>query len=154
MLINSLYLLSLVIWVGGIIFFSFITAPSIFKILPPEYASKTISALFNKYYPLGIVSGLVAFVSLIFSAIKTGHWPVLKIILVLIMLGLTLYSSINIHPKARALKEEIQSATGKTEVGFLQEEFDRVHHISVINNAVVLLLGLILIVITARSFIL
>ena len=150
-LVTTLYLLSLVVWIGGIIFFSLVAAPSIFKVLPPEYAGKAVTAIFPKYYPVGIISGLVAFASLIFSAARTSQWPILKILLVLSMITLTVYSSLVTHPKVRALKEEIEIATGKTDVVELKKEFDRVHRASVINNVIVLLLGIILIFATARQ---
>ena len=147
--VTSLYLLSLVVWIGGIVFFSFVGAPSLFKALPPEYAGKAVGAIFPKYYPMGYISGLVAFICLIFSAAKTGSWPVVKILLLLVMITFTVYSSLVIHPKARALKEEMQAVTGNTDLAQLKTEFDRVHRTSVINNGVVLVLGILLIVATA-----
>lgn len=151
LLVTTIYLLSLVIWIGGIIFFSFVGAPSIFKALPPEYAGKAVAAIFPKYYPLGYISGLIAFAALIFSAAKTGQWPILKILLILSMVTLTVYSSLVTHPKVRTLKEEIEIATGKTDVVELKKEFDRVHRASVISNVIVLVLGIILIIATARQ---
>ncbi len=53
-----IYLLALVVWVGGIVFFSFFTAPSLFHTLPPEYAGKAVATIFPKYYPLGYLSGV------------------------------------------------------------------------------------------------
>jgi hypothetical protein len=147
----SLYLLSLIVWIGSIVFFSFVTAPSIFGTLPPEYASKAISAIFPKYYFLGYISGIVSFGALIFSAAKTGSWPILKILLIILMFGLTVYSGLVIHPKARALKEEIQTDTGETNVAHMKQEFDRVHRASVFNNGIVLLLGIILVILTAKN---
>lgn len=149
--VTTLYLLSLIVWIGGIVFFSFIGAPSIFKVLPPEYAGRAVGAIFPKYYPMGYVSGAVSFACLIFSAAKTGHWPILKILLVLAMLTLTVYSSLVIHPKAKSLKEEMQIATGKSDITEIKKQFDRVHFASVINNGIVLVLGIILIVATARQ---
>ena len=151
LLINFIYLLSLIIWIGSIIFFSFITAPSLFKALPPEFASKAIGAIFPKYYPVGYISGAFAFMSLIFHSAKTGIWSPLKMFLLIVMIALTLFASLNIHPKARALKEEMQAATDTIEHDHLKVEFDRVHKISVVYNGIVLLLGLILILITASN---
>lgn len=150
-LVNAIFLLSLVVWIGGIVFFSFIGAPSIFKNLPPEYAGKAVGAIFPKYYPMGYVSGLVAFACLIFSAARTGSWPVLKILIVLGMVTLTVWSSLVTHPKAKALKEEMQISQSQTDIQHLKAEFDRIHRWSVINNGTVLIFGLILIFLTARS---
>ena len=40
------YLLTLVVWIGTIIFFSFVVAPTVFKILKLEDAAKLQRALF------------------------------------------------------------------------------------------------------------
>lgn len=145
----TIYLLSIIIWIGGIIFFSFIGAPSIFKSLPPEYAGKAVGAIFPKYYPMGYISGFIAFACMIFSAAKTGHWPIFKILLVLIMLTFTIYSSLVIHPRVRALKEEMQTLAGTTDMTTIREEFERTHKASVINNGIVLFLGILLVIATA-----
>lgn len=152
--ISTVYLLSLVIWIGGIVFFSFVGAPSLFKVLPPEYAGRAVGAIFPKYYPIGYISGFVALACLSISALRTGHWPFVKMLLLIGMLTLTIYSALVTHPRVRALKEEIQIATGKTDVTQLQAEFDRSHRASVINNGIVLVLGLILIISTARRLVL
>jgi len=97
----------------------------------------------------------VAFACLIYSAAKTGHWSPLKMILLIVMLTLTIYSSLVIHPKAHALKEEIQATqTASTEIVHLKTEFDHVHHISVLLNGAVLFLGILLVIVTARNLIL
>jgi uncharacterized membrane protein len=150
LLVNALYLIALVVWIGGIVFFSFITAPSLFQNLPPEFAGKAVSAIFPKYYPLGYISGLVAFACLLISGFKTGNWAVFKLLLIVAMLFLTVTNGIITHPKARALKEEMQSTQSQTELVHIKEVFDRIHRWSVINNGIVLLLGVAVIVLTAR----
>lgn len=150
LLVTTVYLLSLVVWVGGIVFFSFIGAPSIFKALPPEYAGKAVGAIFPKYYSVGYVSGLIALACLFVSAFRNGSWPILKFLLIAFMILLTVWNSLVTHPKARALKEEMQIATSRTDIAHLKEVFDHVHRWSMINNAFVLFLGVLLIVLTAR----
>lgn len=147
----TIYLLSLVVWVGGIVFFSFIAAPSFFKALPPEYSGKAVAAIFPKYYPMGYLAGVLAFASLVVSAAKTGSWPLLKMALVVAMTALTISNSLVTYPKARSLKEEISISESRTDIQHLKREFDRIHRWSVINNGIVLLLGLILIFLTARN---
>lgn len=150
-LVNAIFLLSLIVWIGGIVFFSFIGAPSIFQNLPPEYAGKAVSAIFPKYYPMGYISGLIALLCLLISAIKTGSWSVAKLAIIAFMVFLTVTNSIVTHPKARALKEEMQTAQSQTEFVELKEHFDRIHRWSVINNGVVLLMGLIVVFLTSRN---
>src|SRR5262245_57633816 len=122
-LITLVYMLSLVIWIGSIVFFSFIVAPSLFHTLPPEYAGKAVGAIFPKYYPVGYVSGMVAFACLAISGFKTGHWSGFKMLLITVMVFLTVTNSLITHPKARALKEEMQIATSQTELVYIKEIF-------------------------------
>ena len=51
--IHFVYILSLVGWVGSIVFFSFFTAPVIFKLLDREKAGEVGGVNFPRYYFLG-----------------------------------------------------------------------------------------------------
>ena len=51
--IHFVYILSLVGWVGSIVFFSFFTAPVIFKLLDREKAGEVVGVIFPRYYFLG-----------------------------------------------------------------------------------------------------
>lgn len=150
-LVNAIFLLSLVVWIGGIVFFSFFTAPSLFHSLPPEFAGKAVGAIFPKYYPLGYISGIVAFLCLIVTGFKTGSWSWAKMLLIVFMVFMTVTNGLVTHPKARALKEEMLSPQSQTELVHLKETFDRIHRWSVINNGIVLLCGLVVIFLTARK---
>jgi len=154
LLIHILFIIALIVWIGGIVFFSFVVAPSIFHSLPPEFAGKAVSAIFPKYYPLGYVSGLVAFACLVVSGLKTGNWSWAKMMIIAFMTFMTVTNSLITHPKARALKEEMQTTQSQTELVHLKEVFDRIHRWSVINNGIVLVLGLIVIILTARNLVL
>ena len=47
-------------WLGTIVFFSFVGAPTVFEVLPEEDAGAVVNAIFPKYYVLGVALGLVA----------------------------------------------------------------------------------------------
>ena len=149
--INTFFLLSLVVWMGGMIFFASIGAPTIFKTLPPEEAGKVIGAIFPKYFPMGYFSGFTAFTCLLISAIKTGHWPYGKILLLIVMLTFQIYNGLMSYPRAQTIKEEIQHETEQENILLLQKEFKQAHRSSVINNMIVLLIGIFLIMLTARQ---
>jgi hypothetical protein len=56
----SLYLVSAMI--GIMVFFTIAVAPTVFKVLPQEWASKYVRNFFPKYYAfLGALSGIAAF---------------------------------------------------------------------------------------------
>lgn len=150
-LAKFLYLVSLTVWIGSIVFFSFIGAPTLFKGLSHADAGKVVGMIFPKYYTLGIVAGFVALGTTLFLAIREGQWPVGKIILLLVMLTCVFYNQLVIHPRAHAFKEELAAATDPVEQEHLQMEFDHAHKVAVIYNGVVLLLGLLLLFLTARG---
>ena len=150
-LINALYLLALITWIGSIIFFSFVGAPSIFQSLPPEYAGKVVATIFPRYYPLGYISGFVAVACVIISGFNTGQVPGMKFIILTTMLTISIYTSLVTYPRAHALKEEMRTALSDTEIVQLKQEFSIAHRASVVNNGAVLLLGIILVVITAEN---
>ncbi|MCK5237718.1 MAG: DUF4149 domain-containing protein, partial [Deltaproteobacteria bacterium] len=58
------HLLSIVTWVGMLIFFSFVAAPSIFKVLPRESAGDVVGSIFPKYWLLGYLCGALSILSL------------------------------------------------------------------------------------------
>lgn len=149
--INFIYLLSLVVWIGSILFFSFVGAPTIFKTLPQAEAGQVVGAIFPKYYPLGYLSGLVSLAMVITSAIRNHNWPVMKGLILVLMLAFTIFTSLVIHPRARAYKDELAGATEQSEIAQLKTEFDRSHKTAVVNNVIVLVLGLVLLFLTARG---
>lgn len=51
------------IWLGSIVFFSFVGAPTTFAVLDREHAGTVVNAIFPRYYLFGIGLGLVALVA-------------------------------------------------------------------------------------------
>ena len=60
---NFIYLLSLVCWLGSIIFFSFFVVPVVFKTLDREKAGEIVGIIFPRYYKLGYVCGALILLS-------------------------------------------------------------------------------------------
>ena len=149
-LMKWLYLLALIVWLGEIIFFSFIAAPTIFATFPTADAGRAVGAIFPTYYRIGYVCGafLVAgTVVLLSTAVSRGWWSV-NLALAAVMLALTLYAGMRVQPRAAALRPQIHETTAPAEV---KDEFNRLHRTAVILNGVVLLCGLAVSVITAAS---
>src|SRR5207244_11150623 len=57
-----IYLLSIVCWLGGMVFFSLFTAPVIFSVLAQADAGKVVEGIFHRYYLLGYVAGAIGLV--------------------------------------------------------------------------------------------
>jgi hypothetical protein len=148
-LLNILFLLPLTLWVGSIFFFSFFTAPTLFRELPKEIAGEFISKLFPQYYTLGYTTLSLAFLSLTFRGFLEKPFPWVRILLLVIMIGCTFYAGTKIHPRAHLVKTVIRSMEDGADKDAKQVEFDKLHRISVILNSVVFLSGILVIGITA-----
>ena len=149
--LRFIYLLSLVFWIGGIAFFSFLAAPSIFHVLPREEAGKVVSAIFPKYYWQGIICGALAITTSAILGMRT-RWSVLLIVRTIIlgmMLIGVLYSVLILQPKIHAVRAQVTSIESLAPTDPLRLEFGRLHGRSFSVNAAVLLLGIVVLFITA-----
>jgi len=150
-ILRFVYLLSLALWIGSIVFFSFLAAPSIFRVLPREEAGKVVTAIFPKYYWEGIICGGVCLAtSLVLGVLN--RWSVLllvRVVLLGLMLVATLYAVVSLQPKIQTVKAHMASVEGLSPTDPLHVEFGRLHRRSVGINSAVLLLGIVVVFVTA-----
>lgn len=149
--LRFLYVLSLALWIGGMTFFTFIAAPSIFQVLPREAAGNVVADIFPKYYWQGIACGIIALVTSLALGMRTS-WSQLLIVRTLllgIMIIAVLYSAFVLQPQIQAVKAQITSVESLAPTDPLRLEFGRLHGRSFAVNAAVLLVGVIVIFITA-----
>lgn len=148
--VQWIYLLGLALWVGGIVFFSFFTTPTVFIQLPKEMASNLISALFPKYYLLGyFCGGAMALATLIESALMR-QLPWIRLLVLALMIGCSVYAGQAIRPQVHDVKVQMKSVEEGTDIAkTLKTRFDSLHRLSVVLNVVVLAGGLFLISIVA-----
>ena len=145
-----IYLLSLVCWLGGMVFFSIFSAPVIFRVLTRADAAKVVSGIFPRYYLLGYIAGAVALVlALYFCVLRTGRlWWILSAAALAIALGLTIYAGAVLRPRIDAIHisadEQNPDATRKA-------EFDRLHRLSVSLNGGVMVLNLLALLSSAAA---
>lgn len=150
-IIKYLHLLSLVVWVGSITFFSFFAAPSIFKILERGEAGKVVGSIFPKYYGVGYISSVVAITTIFLLYILEKTMPTAKLVILLIMAGTTFYGGMVVGTKAREIKAEIQVTVDETRKAELRKEFGKTHGISSVLNITVFVLGLVVLFMTAKG---
>ena len=154
--INILYFFSLVLWVGGIFFFSFLAAPSIFKVLSREFAGNVVADIFPKYHLLAYICGTTALTcTVIRKYLFESHlrFENLNIILLVMMLGFSLYSSEVISPRVSEVKTEIRNIEPASQnYQILENKFKNLHIYSVIINLLVFLFGIAIIIITAYNY--
>ena len=70
--LRYLMFLSLVVWIGGLIFFAFVLAPTAFQVLPNTHlAGNVVGRALGKLHWIAIISGIVFLASsLLYSRIS------------------------------------------------------------------------------------
>jgi uncharacterized membrane protein len=153
--LRYLMLLSLVVWIGGLIFFAFVLAPTAFQVLPSTHlAGNVVGRALGKLHWIAIVSGVVYLVSsLLYSYIIDGTAQVFatRNVLICLMLALTLLSQFWIIPRMDTLRAQVADFASVPVDNPLRLQFDALHAWSTRVESVVLLLGLIAIYLTGSA---
>ena len=154
--LRFLMLLSLIVWLGGLIFFP-VVAQTAFSVLPSRHlAGLVVGRSLGILHWMGIVSGFVFLVaSLLYNRLISGTAHVLagRHLLICLMLALTLISQFGIIPRMdtlrAALPAEIDSVPADNPA---RMQFDALHAWSTRLEGGVLLLGLVIAYLTASNF--
>ena len=130
----SLYLIVVLvsIWVGSIIFFSAIIAPTVFKVLDEKSAGLFLCAFFPKYYIFGLIIGGLSLVLIFLLSIPVNT---VLLALLIVMIALTVTSKLMI-PVINAARDMGEAGVSR---------FKKLHTMSVILNVLTLVVGLIFI---------
>jgi uncharacterized membrane protein len=157
--LRFLMLLSLIVWIGGLIFFAFVLAPTAFTIpgvLPNTHlAGNVVGRALGKLHWIGLASGIVFLISsLLYSRLTDGtvHLFAARHILLCLMLGLTLISQFGIMPRMEILRASLGEVSSVPTDNPERIQFDALHIWSTRVEGAVLLLGLVVVYLTARNF--
>jgi hypothetical protein len=154
--LRFLMLLSLIAWLGGLIFFP-VVAQTAFSVLPSRHlAGLVVGRSLSILHWMGIISGAVFLAtSLLYSRLISGaaHAFAGRHLLICLMLALTLTSQFAIIPRMNTLRAaipgEIDSVPADSPAHM---QFDALHVWSTRLEGAVLLLGLLVAYLTASSF--
>lgn len=148
-------LLSLVVWLGGIIFFAFVVAPTVFSVLPTRHlAGLVVARALSVLHWMGIISAVVFLcTSIAYSRLTVGdpHPFAARHILVIVMLALTLISQFGVTPRLHALRTSIGEIDAVPPDNPARVHFNQLHVWSTRLEGGVFLLGLIVLYLTARQ---
>lgn len=154
--LRTFMLLALIVWIGGIIFFAFVLAPTVFTVLPTrELAGNVVSRSLTALHWMGIISALVFLVcSLLYGKAKYAQVRPFMLVnlLVAIMLVLTLISQFAITPRMHVLRTQMSTKDNIGVSDSRRVEFDRLHAWSTRVEGGVFVLGLLVVISTARRF--
>jgi uncharacterized membrane protein len=155
--LRFLMLLSLVVWIGGLIFFAFVLAPTAFSVLPTTHlAGNVVGRALSKLHWIAIFSGIVFLISsLLYNRFTDGtaHIFAARHILLCAMLALTLVSQFGIMPHMDTLRASLGEVSAAPLDNHERIQFDALHVWSTRVEGAVLLLGLVAIYLTASAFI-
>ena len=140
-LARFLLILSLVVWIGGIIFFSFVVAPAAFSLMPtPELAARMVGSSLGALHYLGLVFGAIFLLATFLLDLKRA--TALRTVMGFMLLC-TAISQFGVTPQMQRIRAAVGGsiqALPPQDAG--RAAFDRLHRFSVILEGVVLLAGL------------
>ncbi len=152
-ILRTFMLLALIVWIGGIIFFAFVLAPTLFAVLPAQLAGNVVSPSLTKLHWIGLFAGAVFLIcSLVYNWQKYSQLRLFSAthVFVVLMLALTAVSQFTITPRMRELRTQLSTIHDASQIDTRRTEFDRLHAWSTRTEGAVLLLGLALVILTAR----
>jgi uncharacterized membrane protein len=151
--LRFLMLLSLIVWIGGLLFFAFAVAPAAFSVLPTRHLAGTlVGRTLGILHWMGIFSGLVFLASsLLYSQLTSGtpHAFAARNVLIILMLALTLVSQFGIIPRMDTLRASIGEIDSVPPDNPARMQFDALHVWSTRVEGGVLLLGLVVVYLAA-----
>lgn len=152
--LRYLMLLSLIVWLGAVIFFP-VVAQTAFSVLPTRHlAGNVVSRSLSILHWIGLVSGIVFLASsMTCSRITTGstHPWAGRHVVILLMLLLTAISQFGIIPRMATLRASMGEIDSVPVTDPARMQFDVLHVWSTRLETGVLLLGLVLVYLTAQS---
>lgn len=159
-ILRTFMLLALIVWIGGIIFFAFVLAPTLFTVLPAQLAGNVVSRSLTKLHWMGLAAGLVFLIcSLLYNWRRHAQLRLLTAthVFVVLMLVLTAVSQFAITPAMRrsraqaTLSDHVLTLEEVRQIqAAMQDRFQRLHAWSTRTEGGVLFLGLVVVVLTAR----
>jgi hypothetical protein len=149
-------LLSLIVWLGGLIFFAFVVAPAAFSVLPTRHlAGNVVARSINGLHWIGIIAGIVYLLcSILYARITSGtaHVFAVRNVIIILMLALTLISQFGIVPRMDGLRASVGEIDAVPPDNPIRMQFDALHVWSTRAEGGVLLLGLVAAYLTANAF--
>ena len=145
--LRYLMLLSLIFWLGGLIFFAFVVAPAAFSVLPTRHlAGNVVARSISGLHWIGMVAAIVYLLSsLLYSRVMSGSFRFVaaRNVIIVLMLLLTLISQFGIIPRMDALRASIGEIDSVPPDNLARMQFDALHVWSTRVEGGVLLLGFV-----------
>lgn len=154
-LLRFVMLLALGVWIGGIVFFGAVLAPTVFSVLPTRaMAGSVVNRSLLSLHVIGIVCGvLFLLTSMLYSYLSgAGAQPLApRHVLVVVMLLMTAYAQFGLGSKMNRLRTQMgQQLDMLPKDDPTRVSFNRMHIWSTRIESSVLFLGLGVLYLTSR----
>jgi len=153
--LRYLMLLSLIVWLGGLIFFAFVLAPTAFAVLPSRHlAGSVVGRSLGSLHWMAIIAGVIFLASsILYSRLTKGtpHVFAARHVLICLMLALTLISQFGIIPSMDTLRASIGEIDSVPLNNPARMQFDALHVWSTRVESGIFLLGLVVVYLTASA---
>jgi hypothetical protein len=153
-LLRTVLYLALIVWLGAETFFTIVAAVTFTTLRPDTHmAGSIVGQLLRILHEMGLVSGILALAMLALAPVAGIYKPgkvLAPMTLLLLMVGLTLYSQFSIIP---AMELDRVAAGGVIDAADVANpsriDFEKLHHRSEDVEGAILLLGLATVVLVA-----
>ena len=149
----SLYTLTLALWTGGMVLFTFIVTPAIFRSYGRDQAGEIVGRLFPGYFLyLLALSALVLVLFFLLGADQTSRSFRASLFLLVVAVIINAYVLFSLHPKAVQIKQQVVSFEKAAPDSPARREFRKLHGISAVLNLALLADGIALLALS-RNFV-
>lgn len=150
-LVRFLQFFALGTWIGSILYFGAIVAPSAFTVLTLDQAGSLVGLTLGRLHLLGLVAGAIYLIATAVGAKSIVALARPAPLLVVLMIVLTFVSQFWVMATMDALRTQMGSVAATPATNSLRASFDRLHSISVRLEMGVLLSGLFALVLNSRK---
>jgi len=133
-MVNAVFVIAVGVWLGAMVFFASVVAPTVFGTLEPQMAGQMIRRVFPRYYLFGLICLTVATLASL-AAPAASPW---MIVACAAMLGATWYAREVLMPQVNTVRAAML-ASNETR----SPEFDRLHQRSVQLNTAEMVICLV-----------
>jgi len=141
-LLRTIEFITLSLWLGADAFLSFVVAPGAFSILGNrDAAGMMVGYSLARLHYAGIFLGLIFLIARLARTRDFASFTNAAALCVVLMVVLTAASQFTVSNRMEALKKQMVSVQNTPETNPRRVEFNRLHHISVAYEGIILLLG-------------
>ena len=140
-LLRAIRLLTIVLWVGSLLFFAFVLAPVAFHVLPGTHeAGLVVAGTLRILHPIGLVCGTLF---LIATLLLKPRFFIIQSALIALMLAVTLFLQLSVLPRMEHDRAEVGGdITLASPDNPARIDFERLHPLSEKVEEIALFAGL------------